>query len=55
MREQIQAFTAQLASMSSSKKHNAKAGAGADDPGVSSEESGSSRKSDREGETRFGR
>ena len=43
VREQMQAFTAQLASIASAKKHKAKAGAGADDPGGSSDESGSSR------------
>ena len=45
---QLQAVTAQLAGMASGKKHRPKAGAGADDPGHSSDESGSSKDSYRD-------
>ena len=45
---QMQAFTAQLASITSAKRHKAKAGAGAYDPGGSSDDSGSSGDPDRD-------
>ena len=43
--EQMQAFTAQIASSASAKKHKARAEAGADNPGDSIDESESSKDS----------